>query len=314
MGNANFTKHSFGSGGFVTTTQSAHQHAQPAGGVRGFLNKGGIWRFVLVAVAYLAIYQVARLTLGSFGSDYGDDDLLSSVGAVFFQLTVGLIAGSIVLIFFVVAMGWGSEIFGRQRIYRSWWMWLAPILVLIPITMRVLGFDWGGTATSVLVMVFATGALIGFSEELLFRGIGVKMVRDGGHREGTVAIVTALLFGLSHSINIFSGEAPRTVALTVVYTVAFGILMYLSMRAIGFLVAAMILHGLTDPTTLLAVGGIVDQVEAADGSSGLIALAGGVTLFVVVPVAFILACFIRGKIGEVAKGQVAVEPDSAAAA
>ena len=32
--------------------------------------------------------------------------------------------------------------------------------------------------------------------------------------------------------------------------------MYLSMRAIGFLVGAMILHGLTDPTTILASGAL----------------------------------------------------------
>jgi hypothetical protein len=297
----------------VTTTQSEHQHAQPAGGLRGFLNKGGIWRFLLLAVAYLVIYQVARLALGTLGSDYADDDLLSSVGSVFFQLTTGLIAGSIVLILFVLAMGWGPELFSRQRIYRSWWMWIAPVIVIIPIAMRVLGLDWGGIDSGVILMMFATGALIGFSEELLFRGIGVKMVRDGGHGELMVAFITSLLFALSHSINILDGQAARTVAFTVLYTFGFGILMYLSMRVIGFLAAAMILHGLTDPTTFLATGG-VDQAEPGAAVGGLIGAAGGFTIFLLIPIAIILLLCVRGRIGQTTKGQDATEPESAPAA
>lgn len=297
----------------MTTTQSGHQHAQPESGLRGFLNKGGIGRFVLVAVAYLAIYQAARLALSGLGSDYADADLLSSVGSVFFQLTTGLIVGTIVLIIFVLAMGWGPELFSRQRIYRSWWMWIAPILVIVPIAMRVLGIEWGGIGTGVVVMMFLTGILIGFSEELLFRGIGVKMVRDGDHGELMVAFVTSLLFALSHSLNIFSGQEISTVGITVIYTFAFGILMYLSMRVIGFLAAAMVLHGLTDPTTFLASGG-VDEVEPGTSVGGLIGGAGNFTFLVLVPIAVILLFCIRGKIGQTTKGEDVPEPEASPAA
>jgi hypothetical protein len=259
-----------------------------------------VWPLLLVVAVYLAIYLPAGAVAARLADrSYSEADTLSSVGAVFIQLTAALIVGSIVLIAFTTFMGWNAEIFGRQQVYRSRWMWLAPVVVVAPILMRVVGIDWGGPTVSVILMMLATGALIGFSEELLYRGIAVKMLRSGGHREFSVAWVSALLFSLSHSVNIFSGGAPRTVALTVAYTLGFGLLMYLSMRAIGFIAGAMVLHGLTDPTTFLANGGLPDKV-VADSSSvvGLPALAGGYQLFLLIPAALIMASCIRGKVGE----------------
>ncbi len=279
---------------------STKAETQTQGGLRGFLNKGGFWPLLLVVAVYFAIYLPAgRIAARVADRSYSEADTLSSVGAVFVQLTAALIVGSLVLIAFTTIMGWNAEIFGRQPIYRSRWMWLAPVVVVIPILMRVFGIDWGGPAVSVILMMLATGVLIGFSEELLFRGIAVKMLRSGGHREFSVAWVSSLLFSLSHSLNIFSGGAPRTVALTVAYTLGFGMLMYLSMRVIGFIAAAMVLHGLTDPTTFLANGGLPDKV-VADTSSliGLPALAGGYQLFLLIPAAVIMGLFVRGKVGE----------------
>jgi hypothetical protein len=42
--------------------------------------------------------------------------------------------------------------------------------------------------------------------------------------------------------------------------VGFGFLMYLTMRAIGLIVGVMILQEFTDPTMILASGGILDKV------------------------------------------------------
>jgi membrane protease YdiL (CAAX protease family) len=279
----------------VTSTQI---DAQAQGGLKGFLNRGGFWPLLLVVAVYFAIYlPTGKVVANLADRSYSDDALLSSVGTVFVQLTAALVVGSIVLIAFTTLMGWNAEIFGRQPIYRSRWMWLAPPIVLIPIILHVLATDWGGPAFSVVLLILATGALIGFSEELLYRGIAVKMLRSGGHREWSVAAISSVMFALSHSLNIFSGEPARTVAFTVLYTVAFGALMYLSMRVVGFIWAAMVLHGLTDPTTILSTGGLPGAVEDS-GLDGLTALTSGFTLFVMIPAGIIMLFFIRGKVGE----------------
>jgi hypothetical protein len=267
--------------------------AEPAPRLRGSLERGGLGPLVLVVVVYLALYLGTGKLAGLVDPGYGDDELLSSVGAVFFQLTVGLVVGSVILTWFVVAMGWSAEIFGRQPVYRSRWMWVAPVLVALPILLRILDIDWGGPTLSVVLLVVASGLLVGYSEELLYRGIAVKMLRSGGHGERAVATLSALLFGLSHSINLFSGQGFETVGPTIVYTFAFGVLMYLSMRVIGFIVGAMVLHGLTDPTGFLASGGI-DKLPGSGGTSTLADVVGLVTIVMVV-VGLALVLCIRGK-------------------
>ena len=84
-----------------------------------------------------------------------------------------------------------------------------------------------------------------------------------------------------------------TVGFTVVYTFAFGVLMYLTLRSTGFLVGAMILHGLTDPTTILAVGGI-DELRTGSESNDLLDAAGLFTI-PLIAIGFVLLIFIRGK-------------------
>ena len=265
-----------------------------AAGLRGFLNRGGFWRLLLLVVVYLAIYLGAGWISGHIGGHFVDDDVLSSPGSVFFQFTLALIVGAIVLTVLTAYLGWNRDLFGRQPIYRSWWMWIAPLVVLAPIMLRVFGIDWGRDAVDVVALVLATGLLIGYVEELLTRGIGVKMLRAGGHGEWVVAALSSLVFALLHSINLLSGQEVTTVAFTIVYAFAFGVLMYLSQRVIGFLVGAMILHGLTDPTTILAVGG-VDELKTSGHGSGLLDAAGLVT-FPLIALGFILLIFIRGRV------------------
>ncbi|ROS31100.1 type II CAAX prenyl endopeptidase Rce1 family protein [Cellulomonas sp. PhB150] len=278
-------------------------HDEDRGGLRGFLARGGIWRWLLVLVVYLVIYELASVVAGKVGGHYVDDDLLSSVGSVFFQVTFALIVGAIVLIAFTAYMGWGSEVFGRQRVYRSWWMWLGPVIVLIPIVLRVLGIEWGAHTTEIVVAIMVTGLLIGFVEELAYRGIGVKMVRDGGHREWVVAAVTSLFFGLSHLSNLIGGQSGQTVGGTVVYTIAFGVLMYLTLRTTGFLVGAMLLHGLTDPTTILATGAI-DEVKTGAAANSMLTGAAGFTVLVILA-GYVLLIFIRGRVTDRRAAQVA---------
>ncbi len=282
-------------------TQSTAPISSESSGLRRFLEKGGAWRFLVYMLVYLLIYlSVGRIAL-LFAREVAEQPVLTNVSTVFIQLTLGLIVGAVILIATVAYMGWSEPLFGRQPIYRSWWMWLGPAIVAVPIVLRLLGIEWGKNAPPVVVMVMATGLLIGFVEELLFRGIAVKMLRDGGHGEFVVAALTSLFFAISHSINIFSGQSIATVAPTVVYTFAFGVLMYLTLRSVGFLVAAMILHGLTDPTTILATGGI-DEITTGGSVNTLLAATGAFTILLIAS-GPILLLFVRGRVGS--RGQSA---------
>lgn len=290
---------------------TAQQDLSPnTNGFRRFMTLGGPWRFLAFLVVYLAIYRAAGLVVSKFAGDMATDPLFTSVGTVFFQLTFGLIVGAIVLVGTSVYLGWTAQLFGRQPIYRSWWMWIAPVVVAMPILLRIFGIDWGKNALPIVVLMLLTGLMIGFVEELAYRGIGIKMLRDGGLGEWSVAALSSLFFSLSHATNIFSGQSWRTVGPTVIYTFAFGVLMYLTLRTIGFLIGAIILHGLTDPTTFLASGGIDEVTELAAGTGNGLLDAAGLFTFVVILVGFVLLIFIRGRVASDEQRQ----PESAQAA
>jgi uncharacterized protein len=266
-------------------------------GLKGFFDKGGFWRLLVVVIAYMAIYLGASKLPSLFG--WGKGDLLSGIPTVFAQLTFALIVGAVVLALFTGWLGWNSELYGRQRIYRSWWMWLGPILVLAPILMRVGGIDWGARPLSIAAFVIFSGLFVGFVEELLCRGIAVKMLRTAGHGELVVAALSSLTFALLHSANLLSGQRLATTGLQIFYTFGFGVLMYLTLRTTRFLLVAMLLHGFTDPMGILASGGIGDAATAKDVNV-LLQIAGD-WLFVVGFGGLILLFFVRGVYGQLSK-------------
>ena len=106
-----------------------------------------------------------------------------------------------------------------------------------------------------------------------------------------VAITSSVLFAAMHLVNLITGMALQTVLATLVYTIGFGACMYLTMRVTGTIWAAMVLHGLTDPTTMLSAGG----VDAAGPSA-----AGGNTVTFVLTLVLVLfgliaMFFVRGR-------------------
>ncbi|KHK99544.1 hypothetical protein LK09_02665 [Microbacterium mangrovi] len=262
-------------------------------GWRGFWNRGGWWKALLVVVVYGGVYQLLPFVFLPLTRGLMRPDPFSTPGSVFATFTLAVLIGSVVLALFAWSLGWlPRPLFSRQPVRGRWWMWIAVVLVAIPILLRLFGTDYARYSAAVIVLTFATGLLVGFSEELLTRGLVVTLMRKGGYNEWVVAAISALLFAALHSTNIFSGQGVLTVGFTIVYTFAFGVLMYLVMRVTGNLVWAMLLHGLTDPTTFLATGG-VDKVGAVAPST-LVALAAPATQLLIVG-GFVLLIFIRGR-------------------
>jgi membrane protease YdiL (CAAX protease family) len=282
----------------MATGHSALQQAPPKKSAWiTFWAHGGWWKAVLAVVVYIALYQLAGLGVGAaFGSFIHPENILATAASVFFGVGAGLIVGAVLLVGFLYSVGWLRPIFDRQQGFAQvrgrWWMWVAPVLVLTPIVLRIVGIDYASYGPGVVATTFAVGLLIGFTEELLYRGIVVKLMRDGGHREWTVAVVSAGLFALSHSVNVLSGQTVLTVGLTVVFTFGFGLMMYLVMRVTGSILWAMALHALTDPTTMLATGGI--DVSTGAAHSPALELASPFNM-VFVLAALLSLVFIRGR-------------------
>ncbi|MFF2369116.1 CPBP family intramembrane glutamic endopeptidase [Agromyces sp. NPDC058110] len=276
-------------------------------GWRGFWNRGGWWKALLAVVGYLVFYRIAGV-LALFASLPFPNDPNAPAGPLgspfylFFTLTLPLVFGAAFLVWFVWSVRWFSVVFGPQPVRGRWWMWIFVAVAIIPIVARLVGIDYGLYGAGVVVLVFASGLLVGFTEELLYRGIVVNLLRANGHREIGVAVISSALFAASHLVNLFSGQGGASVGLTVVYTFGFGILMYLAMRVTGSIIAPMLIHGFTDPTTMLATGGI--DAGNLTTENPLLAFAEPFN-FVIIVAGLLALFFIRGRAKSPAEPEVA---------
>lgn len=238
-----------------------------------FWNRGGWWRAVGLALGYLALYLLFGQLVGLLFGDRISADLLTDPRSVFLALVLPIAFGSAVLVIFVRSVRWTGELFGPQPVPGRRWMWIAVVVIVIPIVLRLFAISWSAYAVSVVLTVLLAGLFIGFAEELLTRGLAVQLLRRGGYGERLVMVLSSVVFALLHSVNALSGQPLLTLAITIVYTFGYGVMMYLVLRVTGRLVWPMLLHAATDPVTVLASGG-VDTSTASAGAAGLLMTAG----------------------------------------
>jgi len=202
---------------------------------------------------------------------------------------VALVIGLLALTYY---LGWTRDLFGRQRIYASAWMWIAPMIVLVPIALRVFGIGWEENERLALLPMLMFGLLVGFTEEVAFRGIGVKMLRRAGYNELAVAAVTSTVFGLSHIPILLSKD--HVVAMGVLQSSAFGVLMYLTLRATGYLASAILLHAFWN-TAIWMENGWRWGIPSTPAAPDLLQLATDLTYLPTILAAGALLVFVRGR-------------------
>lgn len=271
------------------------EHAR-GNGWQTFWNRGSWWKALLLVVVYWGAYQLIGLGTSTLFHPFIDvKNPLASPTAIFFTVALPIIIAGGLLFLFAVSLGWARELFGRQPVPGRPWMWVAVVLVLIPVVIRLIAARWEAYSVSTVLTLLFLGLCIGFAEELLTRGFVVKMLRDGGHGEKLVLVLSSGYFALLHAGNALTGQPLQTVLVTVAYTFGFGAMMYLSLRVTGRLVWAMLLHAATDPTTMLATGGIDTHTAAASTSQGLLSIA-GLFSFVYIAVALLAIMLVKNRV------------------
>jgi len=285
------------------TQQIDRVRAERGSGWKSFWDRGGWWKAVMLAVVYLGLYLGTGWLIGQlWGARINYEDIFGDWLSVFLAVALPVIVGSILLVAFAASAGWlPKPLFGRQPVRGSWWMWLAPVLVVATVLLRVFGIEWSEYSAGVVLATFAAGLFVGISEEVLTRGVAVTLLRRRGYNEWVVALLSSLIFALLHTANLLSGQPITTVLATVGFTFGFGLMMYLVLRVTGNLIWPIILHALTDPTTMLATGGI--DVTGSN-QNPLLAFAGLSTLVFLI-FAVVALIFIRGNAGgRAAKNEV----------
>ena len=127
------------------------------------------------------------------------------------------------------------------------------MLYLIPMWLLATGNLWDGIAPSYrgteLVLATVSMCLVGYVEEMLFRGFLFKaMLKDG--KPLTAIIVSALTFGMGHLVNLLAGQSSLETLVQLVFAVSWGFILTMVLYRGGSLLPCIIAHAMIDVFSL----------------------------------------------------------------
>lgn len=189
--------------------------------------KSEIW----FAVMWIIIYVVVCGNLRNLGDDSP-------------YMMLGLIVIS-VLMFAFVKVNHLEEKYGLNH----WSKDFKAMLLLIPLWIITTGNLWGGIEPHYkgagLIFAVVSMALVGFAEELIFRGFLFKaMLKDG--KPIVAIIVSSVTFGMGHIVNLLTGHFGLETFVQMFYAVATGFIMTYVFYIGKSLIPCIISHSLID--------------------------------------------------------------------
>jgi membrane protease YdiL (CAAX protease family) len=222
-----------------------------------------------VAVVYAAIFTGTQLASG-----IGYQEMFDSASNAWHGPVLGLTLGAVFLLAVHALTRWDHLWRDASRLRMRWPMWCALGAFVAAVVVRFAGASWSAVDGSLLAAILVAGALVGLTEELLFRGFVLRALREKASGEGVAVLVTTLAFGAMHLMNILQGNTLGQGLGQLVLASLTGLTLYLFRRSTGLLVAAMAAHALWDVSTFLPSGApvlnLVMALLAAVG--GLLAL------------------------------------------
>lgn len=194
---------------------------------------------ILFAIFWIVLYTVCMGNLRNLGDDSP-------------YMMIGLIVISALMLLFVWKNGLLEKygLSGWAKNSRAM-LWFLPLWIIASLNL------WGGVAVKYALpgQIFAvvSMALVGFAEELIFRGFLFKaMLKDGSVK--TAVLISSITFGLGHIVNLFTGHELVETLVQVLFAVAFGFIVTMSFYKSGSLLPCILSHSLTDVFSLF-VGG-----------------------------------------------------------
>ena len=221
-------------------------------------------------------YAILFLVLESImGIDY--DKIGTTTDTIVKGVVVPVAIGALVLVVVTTLLGWWRPVLRElptDPARPPRWLLAVPILVFVA---TLLGIDYGnlGNMGAAMIAWLALGtALVGFSEEITYRGLALVGFR-GGYGEVKVWLFTSLLFGLLHGVNLVLGQGAVPTIRQFFFAFVLGSVFYAIRRISGTIVVIMVLHALWDFGSFShvagkATGAAAVQTDIATAGAGLL--------------------------------------------
>ena len=222
----------------------------------------------LSSIAAIGGYMVVVFTVWAVvGMEYDE------VGDTLENLQKGVVLafslGAVYLVIVTTALGWWKPAVREPRRVGNRWMWAIPVLLLAGAIANMASTKWGeidGVASYASWLAIGV-LLVGFSEELLTRGLAIVGGRGSMH-EKWVWVFSGTIFGLLHVPNAFFGQSVGSTVQQVVFAFALGLTYYVTRRLVGTLIVTMGLHAIWDFSVFVhehSVMNVEDKPIAAGG-------------------------------------------------
>lgn len=126
-------------------------------------------------------------------------------------------------------------------------------LFFIPMFIPATGNLWDGFSLSYqgaeLIIATLSMILVGFVEEMIFRGFLFKAMLGNG-RTVPAIIVSALTFGIGHIVNLFTGQAGLETAMQVIFAISWGFIFTMVFFRSQSLIPCIVAHAMIDVFSL----------------------------------------------------------------
>ncbi|PZF78385.1 hypothetical protein DK847_00750 [Aestuariivirga litoralis] len=151
---------------------------------------------VLAALGYIAIMAVGMFTTGHvFGYEYGTTEMVLVLAP--FEVALSLYA---IVMARRLFGGWDC---GFHPLDARGLAWMVPSFAVIAALFLALFATGTPTVSLVALVLVATNLLIGFSEELMFRGVALRGALTA-LSTGKAILLSSVLFALLHAVNVLA--------------------------------------------------------------------------------------------------------------
>lgn len=193
---------------------------------------------ITFAILWIVIYAVG---MGTLQNNFGLDSLWHMLGLIVISAAIFLFVKKNGLMEVYGLAGWAKK--SRAM------LWFIPLWLLSCMNL-LSGFQHDYPVPGLFYAVVSM-ALVGFAEELIFRGFLFKaMLKDGNVK--AAVIVSSVTFGMGHIINLFTGHELIATLIQVVFAVAMGFVFTLVFYKSGSLLPGILAHSFIDVTSVLA--------------------------------------------------------------
>ena len=193
---------------------------------------------VLFAVLFIVLYCAVTIPIRG---EYGDGSIQSLLGLAAVAAVIAIVSSLIPL--------WKRLGVAAKAQHVRMCLYFLPMIILAT------GNIWDGFernyAGAALWYAIGSMALVGFVEEMIFRGFLFRaLLKKDGPR--IAIIVSAVTFGIGHIVNLLAGMAIVKNLLTVVFAIAWGFVFTMVYYKSGSLLLCILVHAVVDVFSVIA--------------------------------------------------------------